>query len=106
MKKIISIICACALAFGSINALAQPPQYYDNQTYESIGYTSTDPDGEMNLAVIANNNVKVMETSTLIDGSIYSNGNIYFADGYGNVVNGLLISGTESSIDVDEANNL
>lgn len=106
MKKIISIICACALIFGSINAFAQPPQYYDNQTYESIGYTSIDPDGEMNLAVIANNNVKVMETFTLIDGSIYSNGNIYFADGYGNAVNGLLISGTESSIDVDEINNL
>lgn len=83
------------------NAFAYAPSAYDGKSYESVGYTSTDPDGEINLAVIANGNVFIGNdgSSMYIQGSIYSNGNIYVNNGGGNKVDGLLISGTEGTLD-------
>ncbi len=83
------------------SAFAYAPSAYDGKSYESVGYTSEDPDGEINLAVIADSDVYIggNGSSMYIQGSVYSNGNIYVNDGGGNDVDGLFISGTEGNID-------
>ncbi len=106
-KKLISLSCALAvLSSGAINALALAPSEYDGQSYQSLGYTSEDPDGVINLAVIAKGDVKIVGDAMYIEGSVYSNGDIYVGDGQGNKIAGLFISGTEGSVDVDEGNGL
>ncbi|MCD7855768.1 MAG: hypothetical protein LUG66_09200 [Clostridiales bacterium] len=101
-KNILSVVTAItAAAVMTCNAFAYAPSAYDGKSYESVGYTSTDPDGEINLAVIANSDVYIGGdgSSMYILGSIYSNGNIYVNNGGGNDVDGLLISGTEGTLD-------
>ncbi len=106
-KKLISLSCALAvLSSGAINALALAPSDYDGKSYESLGYTSEDPDGEINLAVIANGDVKIVGDAMYIEGSVYSNGTIYVGDGEGNKIEGLFISGTDGSVLEDKANGL
>ncbi len=106
-KKLISLSCALAvLSSGAINALALAPSDYDGQSYESLGYTSEDPDGVINLAVIAKNNVNIYGDAMLIEGSVYSNGTINVGDGQGNKIKGIFISGTDGSVLEDEANGL
>lgn len=50
-------------------------------------------------AVIANGDVYIVGDAMYIEGSVYSNGNIYVGNGAGNEVQGLFISGTESTLD-------
>lgn len=105
-KKILAAalsLAVCASTFSSV--IAASPSDYDAQTYESLGYISSDPDGQFDLAVIANNDVRIYGDAMYIKGSVYSNGNIYVGDGSGNKIDGLFISGTEGSLDVNENNN-
>lgn len=107
IKKLTAILLSAAMVAGnSVMAMAASPSAYDGKSYESVGYKSEDPDGQINLAVIANGDVKIVGDSMYIQGSVYSNGNIYVGDGAGNKIDGLFISGTEGSVDVDEANGL
>ena len=107
MKKILAAVLSSAMALTSVSAFAAEPWSYDGNTYESMGYTSDDPDGEFNLAVIANSDVHIYGDAMYIKGSVYSNGNIYVGDGQGNKIDGLFISGTESSVDESmDGNNL
>ena len=102
-SKIISWLLAVSmLAVTAVPAFAAAPSAYDGQPYESVGYSSDDdPDGEINLAVIANGDVNI-GGSMEVQGSIYSNGTIYQrSSGDYNIVNGLLISGTEYKYDVE-----
>lgn len=106
-KRVLASLIAFAMIFTvSAAVYAKAPSEYDGKSYESLGYTSEDPDGEINLAVIANGDVKIVGDTMYIEGSVYSNGNIYVGDGQGNKIAGLFISGTESSVDTDEANDL
>ncbi|MBP3359368.1 MAG: hypothetical protein J6N52_00815 [Clostridia bacterium] len=108
MKKnsIVSLLCAATMVATSSISFAAAPGSYDGKAYGSLGYTSDDADGQFNLAVIANGDVKIVGDAMYIQGSVYSNGNIYVGDGEGNKIDGLFISGTESSVDVDEKNGL
>ncbi len=101
MKKFISCIMAVAMLAMSTVSFAAAPSEYDGVPYSNHGIESTDPDGEINLAVIANSDVHLYGDTMYIEGSIYSNGNIYVGDGQGNRVDGLFISGTEGSMDED-----
>jgi hypothetical protein len=83
-------------------AFAAEPSKYDGNAYESMGYTSTDPDGEFNLAVISNGDVKIYGDTMYIKGSVYSNADIYVGNGQGNKIDGLFISSTEGSLDSGE----
>ncbi len=105
-KKLLGISCAVAVLASGMSALAYAPSDYDGQPYANVGLTSEDPDEQINLAVIANGDVKIVGDSMYIEGSVYSNGNIYVGDGQGNKIDGLFISGTEGSVDVDEENGL
>ncbi len=96
--KLISVVCVLALVL-SCTAFAAAPSLYDGQSYSAAGYSSDDPDGVFNLAVIANSDVKIVGNAMYIQGSVYSNGNIYVGDGQGNKIDGLFISGTEGSLD-------
>ncbi|MCD8390373.1 MAG: S-layer homology domain-containing protein [Firmicutes bacterium] len=93
IKSLVSILAAVGITVSSMSAFALSPSEYDGQTYESVGYTSEDPDGEINLAVIAASDVTLGNTM-YIEGSVYSNGTISVIDGAGNTVDGLFISGT------------
>ncbi len=89
-------ICAVSLALlVPAASFAAEPSAYDGKSYESMGYTSDDPDGEFNLAVIAKGDVKIGGTMR-IEGSIYSCGTIYARNGGDNIVDGLFISGTKN----------
>ncbi|MCC8014604.1 MAG: hypothetical protein LIO87_05360 [Eubacterium sp.] len=101
-KNILSVVTAItAAAVMTCSVFAYAPSYYDGTAYSDIGYTSEDPDGEINLAVIADSDVYIggNGSSMYVQGSIYSNGNIYVNNGGGNDVDGLLISGTEGTLD-------
>ncbi len=99
-NKLLACLLSAAMLMGScISAFAYAPSYYDGQAYESVGYVSEDPDNEINLAVIASGDVYLVKNSMLIEGSIYTTGNIYVGDGEGNIVKGFFISGGNGSID-------
>ncbi len=104
-KKLISCLLACSMLAASTAAFAAAPSAYDGQTYESLGYTSDDPDGQFNLAVIANGDVNIYGDTMYIEGSVYSNGTIYAGNGQGNKVDGLFISGTENTVFGSDDNN-
>lgn len=87
------------LAVTAASAFAAAPSAYDGQPYESVGYTSDDPDGEINLAVIANGKVDIVGDAMYIEGSVYSNDTIYVGNGAGNKVDGLFISGVKGMWD-------
>ena len=99
-KKLISMLLATSmLAATAVNVLAAAPADYDGKAYESLGYSSEDPDGEINLAVIANGKVDLVGDSMYILGSVYSNDTIYVGNGSGNKVDGLFISGVKGMWD-------
>lgn len=105
IKKLLAGILSAAMLASATAAFAAAPSAYDGQTYESLGYTSDDPDGQFNLAVIANGDVKIYGDAMYIDGSVYSNGTIYAGNGGGNKVDGLFISGTENTTFGSDDNN-
>lgn len=105
IKKLLAGILSAAMLASATAAFAAAPSAYDGQTYESLGYTSDDPDGQFNLAVIANGDVKIYGDAMYIDGSVYSNGTIYAGNGQGNKVDGLFISGTENTTFGSDDNN-
>lgn len=105
MKKIISMLLAAAMLVSATVSFAAAPSDYDGQSYDSLGYTSDDPDGMINLAVIANGDINI-GNAMYIEGSVYSNGDIYVTEGQGNKIDGLLISGTGDTVfNSDENNN-
>ena len=106
-KKLVSMLLATSmLAVSAVSAFAYAPSDYDGKSYESLGYASEDPDGEFNLAVIANGDVNIYGQNTMyIEGSVYSNGTIYVANGGGNVIDGLFISGTGDTVFASDNNN-
>ncbi len=87
------------LAAAAVPAFAAAPSAYDGQPYESVGYTSDDPDGEINLAVIAKGKVDIVGDAMYIEGSVYSNDTIYVGNGGGNKVDGIFISGVKGMWD-------
>lgn len=95
MKKIIALAAAITMLTMSAASFAAAPTDYDGAPYDGQPLISTDEDGEINLAVIANGDVK-LGNSMQIDGSVYSNGTIYALNGAGNLINGLFISGTQN----------
>ncbi len=95
MKKIIAAFAAVAMLAAQTAAFAAAPADYDGSPYDGYPVISKDSDGEINLAVIANGDVKIGNTMQ-IDGSVYSNGTIYARNGAGNVINGMFISGTNN----------
>lgn len=95
-KKLVSLLIACSMIATSAAALAASPSDYDGKAYPA-NVSTTDPDGEINLAVTANGDVKLLGNAMYIRGSVYSNGTIYGDDGGGNFVEGLLISGTQDT---------
>lgn len=103
-KKLVSCLLACSM-LASTAAFAAAPSQYDGQPYGSLGYASEDSDGEFNLAVIANGDVKIFGDTMYIKGSVYSNGTIYAGNGQGNKVDGLFISGTENTVFTSDDNN-
>lgn len=103
-KKLVSCLLACSM-IASTAAFAAAPSQYDGQPYGSLGYASEDSDGEFNLAVIANGDVKIFGDTMYIKGSVYSNGTIYAGNGQGNKVDGLFISGTENTVFTSDDNN-
>ncbi len=105
MKKFISCLLAASMLVMSTAALAAAPSDYDGQSYAGLGYTSDDPDGQFNLAVIANGDVNIYGDTMYIQGSVYSNGTIYAGNGQGNKVDGLFISGTENTVFGSDDNN-
>ena len=99
-KKIMAALLAMAFSATALTtAMAAAPSAYDGQPYESVGYTSDDPDGEINLAVIANGKVDIVGDAMYIKGSVYSNDTIYVGNGAGNKVDGLFISGVKGMWD-------
>lgn len=101
-KKLISMLLATSmLAVTAVSAFAAAPADYDSKPYENVGYTSEDPDGEINLAVIANGKVDI-GNAMYIKGSVYSNDTIYVLNGGGNKVDGLFISGIKGMWDYAE----
>jgi hypothetical protein len=101
-KLLASALAATMLAASFAPAFAASPAKYDGKSYESLGYTSEDPDGEFNLAVISRKDAKIVGNAQYIRGSVYANGDIYVSNGSGNRIDGLFISGTESSFDSGE----
>ncbi len=95
MKKIIAAFAAVAMLAAQTAVFAAAPADYDGSPYDGYPVISKDSDGEINLAVIANGDVKIGNTMQ-IDGSVYSNGTIYARNGAGNVINGMFISGTNN----------
>lgn len=95
MKKFISYLLSVTMLAASSAALAAAPSAYDAQPYPT-GVSTSDPDGQMDLAVIANGDVKIYGDAMYIEGSVYSNGTIYGGNGAGNVIKGAFISGTEN----------
>lgn len=99
-KKIMAALLAMAFSATALTtAMAAAPSAYDGQPYESVGYTSDDPDGEINLAVIANGKVDIVGDAMYIRGSVYSNDTIYVGNGGGNKVDGLFVSGVKGMWD-------
>ncbi len=99
-SKIISwLLAASMLAVTAAPAFAAAPSAYDGQPYENVGCTSDDPDGEINLAVIANGKVDIVGDAMYIKGSVYSNDTIYVGNGGGNKVDGLFVSGVKGMWD-------
>ena len=95
LRRIIAALASVSMLAASIPAFAASPADYDGASYDGQPVISTDDDGEINLAVIANGDVKI-GNSMLIDGSVYSNGTIYALNGDGNTINGMFISGTKN----------
>lgn len=106
MKKVLAGILAVAmLAASATVSFAKAPSQYDGQSYESLGIKSDDPDGEVNLAVIANGDVRIYGDTMYIEGSVYSNGTIYAGNGQGNKIDGMFISGTGNTTFGSDSNN-
>lgn len=102
MKKLISMLTATAMLMSATAALAAAPSAYDAKPYPA-GVETSDTDGQMNLAVIANGDVKIYGDTMYIEGSVYSNGTIYGGNGQGNVIKGAFISGTENQTETGAA---
>lgn len=103
MKKILACLLTSSILLSS-SAFAAAPSEYDNHLYSEFGYYSLDGDQEINLAVIANNEVTIVGDASYIKGSVYSNGTIYAGNGQGNKVDGLFISSTENTLFTDGDN--
>lgn len=102
-KKLVSCLLACAMTVVSAaSVFAAAPSSYDGQPYPE-GVETSDTDGQMNLAVIANGDVKIYGDAMYIEGSVYSNGTIYGGNGQGNVIKGAFISGTENQTETGAA---
>lgn len=106
MKKIISMLAACAMLASATVSFAAAPSAYDGKAYGTLGYESNDPDGEFNLAVIANGKVDIVGDAMYIKGSVYSNDTIYVGDGAGNKVDGMFISGVKGMTDYTTGGDL
>ncbi len=106
MKKLISMLIACAMLASAAVSFAAAPSEYDGKAYGTLGYESNDPDGEFNLAVIANGKVDIVGDAMYIKGSVYSNDTIYVGDGAGNKVDGLFISGVKGMTDYTTGGDL
>lgn len=106
MKKVISMLIACAMLVSATVSFAAAPSEYDGKAYGALGYESNDPDGEFNLAVIANGKVDIVGDAMYIKGSVYSNDTIYVGDGAGNKVDGLFISGVKGMTDYTTGGDL
>ena len=104
-KFISSLLAASMVVTSAASAFAAAPSAYDGQPYTSQGVQSEDPDGEFNLAVIANGDVRIYGDTMYIKGSVYSNGTIYAGNGQGNKIDGLFISGTENTVFGSDDNN-
>ncbi len=102
LKKLLASAVSFAMLVSSTAAFAAAPSQYDGKPYPSNVQTS-DADGEMNLAVIANGDVKIYGDTMYIEGSVYSNGTIYGGNGQGNVIKGAFISGTENQTETGAA---
>lgn len=102
MKKFMAGILSLSMLATAATAFAAAPSAYDGKPYPA-NVQSNDPDGEMNLAVIANGDVKIYGDTMYIEGSVYSNGTIYGGNGQGNVIKGAFISGTENQTETGEA---
>lgn len=101
-KKLISCLLAASMvAVSAVSVFAAAPASYDGQPYPA-GVETSDPDGVMNLAVIANGDVKIYGDTMYIEGSVYSNGTIYGGNGEGNVIKGAFISGTENQTETGD----
>lgn len=96
-KTVVGIICAFSMLAASSSVFAINPSGYDGVQYGDLGLSSNDPDGEINLAVIAKDDV-VIGNTMYIKGSVYSGGEIYCMDGDGNKIDGLFISGTGDTV--------
>lgn len=94
MKNFISCLLACAMLATPVVSFAAASSEYDGQPYSKHSVESTDSDGKINLAVIANGDVVFRKNAMYIRGSVYSNGTIMVGNGGGNFVEGLFISGT------------
>ncbi len=95
MKKLIASLLTAAMLAASTAAFAAAPTEYDGKPYPA-GVETNDPDGVMNLAVIASDDVMIYGDAMYIEGSVYSGGTIYGGNGAGNVIKGVFISGTEN----------
>lgn len=101
MKKLLAGILSLSMLVSATAALAAAPSAYDGQPYPA-GVETSDADGQMNLAVIANGDVKIYGDTMYIEGSVYSNGTIYGGNGEGNVIKGAFISGTENQTETGD----
>lgn len=100
MKKVFACALTVAMLVSSFsNAFAYAPSYYDGVEYGDVGYSSEDPDGEINLAVTAKGDVKFVGDAMYVKGSVYSAGDIYVGNGAGNKVDGFFISAGDGSLD-------
>lgn len=100
MKKIFACALSATMLISSFsNAFAYAPSHYDGQAYGNVGYTSEDPDGEINLAITAKGDVKFVGDGMYVKGSVYSAGDIYVGNGAGNKVDGFFISAGDGSLD-------
>lgn len=102
MKKFLAGILSVSMLVSATLAFAAAPADYDGKAYPA-GVTSNDPDGQMNLAVISNGDVKIYGDAMYIEGSVYSNGTIYGGNGDGNVIKGVFVSGTENQTETGAA---
>ncbi|MGN0149989.1 MAG: S-layer homology domain-containing protein [Clostridia bacterium] len=105
VRKFLAGVLSLSLFATTTVAFAAAPSEYDGQAYSNLGCQSDDPDGEFNLAVIANGDVKIFGDAMYIKGSVYSNGTIYAGNGQGNKVDGLFISGTDNTTFGSDNNN-
>lgn len=106
IKKLVSCLIAGAMLVSATVSFAAAPSNYDGKAYATLGYESSDPDGEFNLAVIANGKVDIVGDAMYIKGSVYSNDTIYVGDGAGNKVDGLFISGVKGMTDYTTGGDL